>query len=405
MNKKLALLLSVTVILGFSTNAMASDGTTPIVNLNSLNLSQTPVDTSVSSMENLPALNADVTATETDTNTELSTETNETTAEETATEQEIIIKQETIPTMEKPEPPVNVSAIEYEPDLYKKPNFEHAKDSYTKGNFTGAAQELFAYLKQNPKDPQAFYYLAMTLAGLGDTDAAVQSYEKAASLTEDELFKEIALKGRDCLIGGPLCAVAEVVETHVEPTPEEAFIIGPYGDGLHPDIKERMKYEKLQDIQDTINRKQELDVDEVQEIKDFDEKYSGFKTKDEEGEEETEGNMTGFAANMYGEDLSKSEVSNEDIVSAINTLRKAGMVVTIQPSTQPMGYQNSQMAEMSMLLGGNQNNYNDPMNQMVPYMMQASTPQGAQNINPQMVQAMMMNSMMSNFDFNTSDKD
>lgn len=401
MNKKLALLLSATVILGFNANVMAADDTTPLVNLNSLNLTQTPVNTSTETMENLPALNQESTVTEeTDTNTEVSTENS------TEVENQMVINKETIPTMEKPEPPVSVSAIEYDPELYKKPDFEHAKDSYNLGNFTGAAQELFAYLKNNPTSSEAFYYLGMTLAGLGDTDAAVQSYEKAAANTKDEIFKEIALRARDCLIGGPLCEVAEVVEQHYEPTPEEAFIIGPYGDGLHPEIKERMKYEKLQDIQENINRKQELDVDDVQEIKDFDKKYSGFRTKeDEENKENTEGDATGFAANMFGEDLTKSEeVSNEDIVSAINTLRKAGMVVTIQPATQPMGYQNQQMTEMSMLLGNNPNNYNDPMNQMIPYMMQASNPQTAQNINPQMVQAMMMNSMMSNFDFNTSDK-
>lgn len=103
--------------------------------------------------------------------------------------------------------------------------------------------------------------------------------------------------------------------------------------------------------------------------------------------------------------MALAEVSNDEIVSAINTLREAGMTVSIQPSVQPVGYPNQQMAEMSMMLGGGQNNYNDPMAQMVPYMMQASTPQGAQNINPQVVQAMMMNSMMGSLDFNTSDKD
>ena len=81
------------------------------------------------------------------------------------------------------------------------------------------------------------------------------------------------------------------------------------------------------------------------------------------------------------------------------------MTVTIQPSTQPAGFQSQQFNEMSMMLGGGQNSYNDPMAQMVPYMMQASTPEGAQNINPQVVQAMMMNSMMGSLDFNTSDND
>ena len=60
------------------------------------------------------------------------------------------------------------------------------------------------------------------------------------------------------------------------------------------------------------------------------------------------------------------------------------------------------MAQMSMMLGNNQNNNNDPMTQMLPYMMQAGTQDGAQNVDPQVIQAMMMSSMMNNLDFNTS---
>ena len=90
----------------------------------------------------------------------------------------------------------------------------------------------------------------------------------------------------------------------------------------------------------------------------------------------------------------------------MNTLQKAGMNVTIQPSTQnPAAFQDPQAAQMSMMLGGNQNNNNDPMTQMLPYMMQAGTKDGAQNVDPQVLQTMMMSSMLNNLDFNTSDND
>ena len=388
MNKKLALLLSATVILGFSTSAMAEDGVTPIINLDSLNLTQTPLNGATGSVEELPAL-------------DLNGQVEVSAPKE---EYDAVITADTIPTMEKPVPPVNVTAIEYEPTFYKQPNLDHAKNSYQSGNFTGAAQELFAYLKQYPEDPEAFYYLAMTLAGLGDSDAAVEAYEKTVEYTDDEGFRQLAAKGRDCLIGGPLCAAAEIVQS-ADPDPLDEFITGPYGDGMSPELQEEMKLKELESIQKNINRKPELDQDDIQEIKDFDAEYSGSKKDKENEEEEINIDQTGYIEEINGEKLALAEVSNDEIVSAINTLREAGMTVSIQPSVQPAGYQNQQMAEMSMMLGGGQNNYNDPMAQMVPYMMQASTPQGAQNINPQVVQAMMMNSMMGSLDFNTSDKD
>ncbi|MBO5435024.1 tetratricopeptide repeat protein [bacterium] len=385
MNKKLALLLSTAVILGISTSAIAGEDTAPIINLDSLNLTETPLNGATNSTEDLPSLDGNL-------NIEIG-------EEEDAKE---VISQETIPKNEELEPPVHVTAIEYNPNFYANPNLTHAKTSYETGNFTGAAQELFAYIKKNPEDPEAFYYLAMTLAGLGDSDAAVQAYEKTVALTNDEGFRQLAAKGRDCLRGGPLCqAQAEIIQT-ADPDPLDKFITDPYGDGLSPELKEQMKLKRLENIQKNINRKPELEPDEVQEIKDFDAKYSGYQ-EDEEAEEDAE--TTGFAASILGDQSSKSEVSNDEIVSALETLRKAGMTVTIQPSTQPAGFQNQQFNEMSMMLGGGQNSYNDPMAQMVPYMMQASTPEGAQNINPQVVQAMMMNSMMGSLDFNTSDND
>lgn len=374
MNKRLALLLSTTLILGFGSYAMAGEDTAPVVKLDALNLTQTPLNGATNTSGELPDIN--------------DFGTNPIAGAEVGTS----ITKETIPTMEKPQPPIPIRAIEYNPDLYKNPNFGHAKKSYNEGNYTGAAQELFAYLQKNPESAEAFYYLAMTLAALGDTNGAVQAYEKSITLTDDEGFRQIASKGRDCLIGGPLCAaVAEVLQT-ADPDPLDEFINAPFEeDGFSPELKEQMKLKQLESIKNNINRKETLDPDEVQEIKEFDDEYSGAPDKKSYGEE------------ISGEKLALADVSNEDIVSAINTLRDAGMTVTIQPTVQT-NFQNPQMAEMSMMLGSGQNsNNNDPMTQMLPYMMQASTSEGAQNINPQVVQAMMMSSMMNNLDFNSYD--
>ena len=296
-----------------------------------------------------------------------------------------VINQSTIPKTVEEEPPVATGAIEYNPKLYPNPNLNHAVSSYKKANYTGAAQELFSYLKKYPEDPKALYYMAMTLANLGDSDTAIQLYERVIMLNPGDAFVSSAAKGRDCLTGGPLCTESAIMQP-TEPDPLDEFINAPYGDGFSPELKEQMKFKDLENIQENINRKPELDEEDVQEIKDFDEKHSGEALTD---------NKIAMA---------DGEVSNDDIVSALNTLRKAGMTVSIQPSAATQ-YQNPQMAEMSMMLGGNQNRNNDSMAQMLPYMMQAGTKEGAQNLDPQVIQAMMMNSMMSSFDFNTSDND
>lgn len=297
-----------------------------------------------------------------------------------------VINESTIPKNEVVEPPISITAFEYDPQLYPKPDLKHAIASYKGANYTGAAQELLSYLAKNSGDAKAYYYLAVTLANLGDTDAAISAYEKVITLNPNEGMVTYAAKGRDCLIGGPLCAESGLMEEE-EPDPLDEFINAPYGDGFSPELKEQMKYKNLENIQKNINRKPTLDPEDVQEIKDFDKEHSGMELTD----------------NKIA--LADGEVSNDEIVEALHTLQKAGMNVSIQPAaSNPAAFQNSQAAQMSMMLGGNQNN-NDPMTQMLPYMMQAGTKDGAQNVDPQVLQTMMMSSMLNNLDFNTSDND
>ena len=60
------------------------------------------------------------------------------------------------------------------------------------------------------------------------------------------------------------------------------------------------------------------------------------------------------------------------------------------------GYIDPQMAQMSMMLGNNNNNNNGMMN-MLPFLMQQQ--QSGQNIDPQVMQAIMMQQMMPSMDF------
>lgn len=298
-----------------------------------------------------------------------------------------VINRSTIPSSDPVEAPISVSVFEYNPKLYPNPNLEHAVSSYKQDNYTGAAQELLSFVEKNPDNAKAYYYLAMALANLGDSSGAVAAYEKVITINPNEAMTTYAAKGRDCIIGGPLCVDPDLMAGE-EPDPLDEFINAPYGDGFSPELKEQMKLKDLQTIQKNINRKPELNNDDIQDIKEFDDENSSFNITD----------------NLIA--LADGEVSNDEIVDALNTLKRAGMTVSIQPSAaNPAMYQNPQMAQMSMMMGNSQNNNNDPMAQMLPYMMQAGTKEGAQNVDPQVIQAMMMSSMLNNFDFNASDND
>ena len=100
----------------------------------------------------------------------------------------------------------------------------------------------------------------------------------------------------------------------------------------------------------------------------------------------------------------KSMPSNEEVLGALDVLKRAGLNISAKTyetekaqSTPQVPVQtytpDTQIQQMSMMLNGNNNSYNnDPMMTMLPYMMQT---EGDKKVDPQLIQAMMMNSMMN----------
>ena len=109
------------------------------------------------------------------------------------------------------------------------------------------------------------------------------------------------------------------------------------------------------------------------------------------------------------------EPTKEEILEAINVLKRAGLNISVSPalkidnnlksvsdedlskkkytSVNPAEYINSDYETMRMMLGNGSNNNNDPMMNMLPYMLNANN--DGKNIDPQVMQTLMMNSMMS----------
>ena len=272
---------------------------------------------------------------------------------------------------------------------YPNANIKSAIDKYTKGNYTGCLQELFSLVQKQPNNASAYYYMALAYSNIGMQSEAVEAYEKVIELKPDSYIAEYATKGKDCLTGGPTCKDSDSEDGKNKEEGQDdldKFINAPYGNGLSPALNKELKEKELSNIKDTINDKKDLERDDIQRIRKFD-KGTDFENYDNESYE--------------GETYKVAQVSDEEVLNAIKTLKDAGVNVTISNNPYMNTYQDPQMAELSMMLGNNNgyNNNNSMMN-MLPMLM-AQNKEG-KNIDPRVMQAMMMNTMMSDFTFNTN---
>lgn len=273
----------------------------------------------------------------------------------------------------------SASSLNLDKDTVYYPNatIKSAVAKYKAGNYSGCLQELFSLTKKDPSNALAYYYMAMAYTHVDMKNEAVEAYEKVISLNPNEYLVDYATKGRDCLTDGPACQPEE--EKPVEEVDDlDKFINAPYGNGLSPELNQQIKQKQLINIKETINKKENLEDNDIQRIKNFDQNKSTYKETDK-----------------------IAQVSDEEVLKAIKTLRDAGLTLSVQsenPYAQMTQYQDPRMAEMSMMLGNNTNNNGNSMMNMLPMLM--SQAQKGENIDPRVMQAVMMNSMMADFSIN-----
>jgi len=271
---------------------------------------------------------------------------------------------------------VDFNSINTKTVYYPNATTKSIAAKYKMGNYSGCMQECYSLLKKQPNNAIAHYYLAMVFTHLNMKDKAVEEYNKVISIHPNQYLVDYATKGRDCLTDGPACHPQEQKE--VEQLDDlDKFIRAPYGNGLSPELNNEVRQKQLNNIQETINKKDNLENRDIQRIKKFD----SNKTEAEET-------------------IKIAQVSDDEVLKAINTLKEAGVNVSVQtsatenPYAAMAQYQDPRVAEMSMLLGNNNNNNNSMMN-MIPMLM--SQAQKGENIDPRIMQTMMMDSMMSGF--------
>ena len=310
-----------------------------------------------------------------------------------------------------------VDSVSHDRVYYTNPTMKSAVTRYNQGNYTGCLQELYDYTKKNPNDPYAYYYMGLAYTKIGEKKAAQNCYQKVINCNVHGTLLKSALKSRDCLSGGPFCMWDETMSMLEEGMNEimdstdisaddelDKFIKAPYqGNGFSPELEKQFKQKELENVQKTINRKKELnesDFEKIQKLNDFN------KSEILTGEK---------IAMVTGADNGLTP-SDSDVSDAIDVLRRSGLNITVQnpvaeqsaftqtsfESTPEVFTPNTDLQNWNMLFGNTNSSKNDPMMTMLPYMMQDS--QNGKNIDPKLLQTMMMNSMMSGLDgLNSSD--
>ena len=297
-----------------------------------------------------------------------------------------------------------VDSVSHDQVYYTNPTMKSAVTRYKQGNYTGCLQELYDYIKKHPNDPYAYYYMGLAYTKIGETKAAQNCYQKVINCNVHGQLLKSALKRRDCLTGGMFCTYDEVMaqletglnevmnKTDISADDElDKFINSPYkGNGFSPELQKQYQQKELENVQKTINRKKELNEQDYENIRRIE---NMNKSESISGEK---------LAMVTGKDASLTP-SDADVSDAIDVLRRSGLNITLTPSVESnvqTSYEqqmpevftpNQDLQAMQMLLGNSNSQNSDPMMSMLPYMMKDN----GKNIDPQVMQAMMMNSMMS----------
>lgn len=244
---------------------------------------------------------------------------------------------------------------------------------YKAGNYTGCLQSCQTIIKSNPSNAVAYYYMAMSYVQAGKKDEAINAYSKVLSLKPSARLSEYATTGKRCLETPDKCVLE--IDSGSTISPElDKLIAAPFNDGLSDAVRKDFEQKRLDSIKNQINSDKELDDYQFRKLND----------------------ASGQASPVDTNEIVSKKPSNDEIAAALKVLNDAG----INPYEQISDYQDPQMAQINML---NSSNNSNSMVNMLPFML-AQNKYGTNNYSPQLMQAVIMNSMMPDFNLDL-DKD
>lgn len=254
----------------------------------------------------------------------------------------------------------------------QSPALKLAIKKYQRGNYTGCLQDCQSIVKYDPKNAVAYYYMAMAYVQAGKKDEAIANYNKVLGLNINSQLRDYASTGKRCIETPDQCHPDQGKE---DSTDLDRFIANPDSSGMSDSVKRNFDSQRLQNIKQDINNGREIDNYKLRKFEDF-----SSQLQDEQ----------------VVAKIAENKPSEQEIQAAMKVLKDAG----INPYTQAsdVNYQDPQMAQLNMLMGGNNSVKTNNSIDMIPMMMYQN--KSGQNISPQVMQAIIMNSMMSDFNVN-----
>lgn len=205
---------------------------------------------------------------------------------------------------------------------------------YKQGNYSQCHVQLEEFVKKDPSNALAYYYLGMTSTQLGRKQDAISNYSKAISMSSKaSSINRYAQKGKRCIETPDKCQNA------LTESLEEAFILDKKGPKFSDEAKSDFERLKIENFMREMNRNDSIDPQRFKEYKDF----SGVP-------------------------------SDEEIVAALRVLQNAGFGNLI----------NNSHSDLSFLTGNSQQN---PMLNIM----------GSSNMSPQLIQTLLTNSITQGF--------
>lgn len=262
---------------------------------------------------------------------------------------------------------------------------------YKRGNFTGCLQDCQSIVRRDPSNAVAYYYMALAYVQAGKRNYAIKAYSKVLSLSSNPKLQEYATTGKRCLETPDKCHLEGAGDSPAL----DKFIATP-NEAASYSVRQDIEKLKLENVKNEINSGKDLDSYQLNKFRDYSNNRSQADTSDK---------------------VSQKKPTNDEIVAAMRVLKDAGInpyaapvqtatsgqAAVLNPCTQTINYQNPEMAQLNMLLGTNNQSNNNSMLNMLPALA-AQNKDGTSNYSPQLMQAVIMNSMMSNFNLDT-DKD
>lgn len=238
---------------------------------------------------------------------------------------------------------------------------------YKARNYTGCLQDCQRIVISHPS-ALAYYYMAMSFAQAGKKDEAINAYTKAISMSSNVKLTEYANTGKRCLETPDQCKLEDTSTTDLD-----KIIYSQYKNGLSSPVVKDLQQRQLNNLKQQINNGQDMNDYQLDKL--------NYKPDD---------NTAKVA----------QKPTNDEVAAAIKVLKDAG--INPYEQTQLNAMENSDLTQLNMLMGNGQTNENNSMMNMLPSMLMQNK-DGTNNYSPQVIQAMIMNSMTSSYNWNYDD--